>query len=218
MGNRGDVTSVGRAGGRRATTIVLGTTVAVAAVALVAGVRGELWAFELLAVGGLLVGIALAAGWLEVRPATRADVRWAEDPSALTAAVTRRLERLDRVEHARLQLAPGWPEVVVGPSGVTVIAAARRQRGVADELVRRTVLEARRVLDRDQQLQHVPVRGVVVVDRQQDPGRSAAREPRHILAQQLSAALDHGALLARGELEATIARLGQGLAPDLRPL
>lgn len=77
---------------------------------------------ELVAVLGVLLGLAVAFGGLEprrkrgLRPPGRVD---ADPRTASVAAAT--LDSLDRIEHRNVELGTPWPRLIVGPTGVAVV-------------------------------------------------------------------------------------------------
>lgn len=215
--SRGADLQVERGDSLPALLLVAGAALAVSGVAAVLGARaaGTL-AFELLASVGLLLGLGVAFGGLDRRwRRHRASRRLASahTSSELAAEVEARLRRLDPVEHRRLELGAPWPSVIVGPTGVHVVAvadgdgraAAARLEQVHDGVVDLLAADHRR---------HVAtVRALLVVPTGGRP-RAVAAPVRTVLAEELDDTLARGALLPMAAITDLFQRLNGALARD----
>lgn len=208
-------------GGREAAGLILvaGTVAVVAASVIAAGVgAGTLWVFEFLAATGLLIGLGVAfgafdrGGFLRRRGRRRPGA-----PSAspeLAAAVLERIEALDRVEHRRLELGDPWPMVVVGPTGVSVIAIAERVAAPDVARLEEVVVVATGVVRSLALSRRVDVRGLLVVPDGETVLMMSARV-HSVVASDLEAVIARGALVPMATVAELFARLSGALAPDL---
>jgi hypothetical protein len=202
------------------------SAVGVAAAVLAAGLGvGAPWIFEVLAGVGLLVGVGAAFGAFDLR-GERAR-RWTgharRRPVAsrsLTEAVDAQLHTLDQVEHRRLDLGDPWPVVIVGPTGVTVVA-------VADRIGVRTVARAREVAEvaRDLAAARPSQRRVAVATVLVLPDGQAAPPPLErarltgiatVGVRDLPDVLARGPLVPMATVIAIFAQLSSRLGSDLR--
>jgi hypothetical protein len=201
--------------------VLVGSAIAVVATtaALVATWNGAVWAFEVVAMLGIVVGLAVAFGGLDLRAARRRTRRRLHVGSSAVPRVARvtaeLLDGLDPVEHRRLDLGDPWPVVIVGPTGVNVVAVASDHHPAAD--VRRlgevlgavasavAALPAHRGVD---------VRGLLVVERGRGPSTPA--DVQTVTPDQLVSVIGHGSLVPMATVTAVFVRLSGMLAPDLR--
>jgi hypothetical protein len=191
---------------------------AAAATATIATWTGAVWAFEIAVGLGIVVGLVVAFGGLD-----RGKLRWRrarrrEDQAAaapwLTRATASQLERLDPVEHRRLDLGAPWPVVVVGPTGVSVVAVAGGDLRTSTARLTDIVEVVSAVTAELRPERHVDVRGLLVVAPGRTPVTPAAVQA--ITPAQLGAAVSHGSLVPMATVTALFARLSGALAPDLR--
>jgi hypothetical protein len=200
--------------------VVVGSAIAAlaTATALVATWNGAVWAFEVVAMLGIVVGLAVAFGWMDRRagrPRTRRRLYVGSVAApGLAQATAAQLEKLDPVEHRRLDLGDPWPVVVVGPTGVSVVAVAGDRQG-ADvrrlEEILGAVASAVATLPGDRA---VDIRGLLVVERGRGPTTTTQVQP--VTPDQLVAVIGHGSLVPMATVTALFARLSGMLAPDLR--
>lgn len=208
--------------GSAGVAIVASTAVVVAASAIAAGVgAGALWVFEVLAATGLLIGLGAAFGVFERElPGPRDGFpggRFAARQAApeLSASVEEQLQALDPVEHRRLDLGSPWPAVVIGPTGVTIVAVADRVG--ADHLarLRDIMVQIRRSTRAQQQERRIVVRALLVVPDGEVPGAASA-EVRVIPVADVAGAVAGGPILPMSTVTAVFSRLSGELAPDLQ--
>jgi hypothetical protein len=184
--------------------VAVGTVIA----SLVTG-KGSVWAFEVLAVLGILAGIAVALGGLDrVTPAWSGRGRASGVTRAvpwLAEATAAHLASLDPVEHRRLDLGSPWPAVVVGPTGVSVVHVAADPVGPCLDRIAEVVATVRAVVAQVSVAQQVDVQGLFVAA----PGR-VSRLPdgvRRVCPEQLDGALASGPLVPVSTVNALFARL-----------
>ena len=197
--------------------LIVGGAGALVAVSVVASVTGRPWVFEALAGLGLLAGLGVACGAFDRRPARSAAAREGQPATpTLRAAVDERLGTLDRLEHRRLDLGAPWPSVVIGPTGVAVIAPASVAHGLVVRRLAAVVAEVRGSLAGTAG-GVLPVRGLLVMDRPEvDRVVDLADEPvSRITADQLLDTLARGTLTRMTVVEEAYGRLAGTLAPDL---
>jgi hypothetical protein len=196
--------------------IVAATIVVVAGVVSAAGVvTSALWVFEILAGVGAVVGLGLAFGVLDRRRTAGREVT--TPPEALSDEVERILDAIDPVEHRRLDLGTPWPTVVVGPTGVAVIAVASGTvRPEVLERVRSVLSEVRGLLRAGADGRRVTVRGIVVVPDTRLVADDLGAGIRPAGADELLDLLARGPLVSMRDVVRTFARLSGALAPDLR--
>jgi hypothetical protein len=190
-----------------------------AATATIATWTGAVWAFEIAVGLGIVVGLVVAFGGLD-----RGKLRWhrarrREDLAATAApwlarATASQLERLDPVEHRRLDLGAPWPVVVVGPTGVSVVAVAGGDLRSATARLTDIVEVVSAVTAELRPERRVDVRGLLVIAPGRAPTISGAVQA--ITPAQLGAAVSHGSLVPMATVTALFARLSGVLAPDLR--
>jgi hypothetical protein len=200
--------------------IVATTTVIVAASIIAAGVgTGSRWVFEIVAAVGLLVGIGAVFGVFDRglprpdrrgRPGTRVPQLTGE----LVATVEAKLGLLDAVEHRRFDLGAPWPVVVVGPTGIRIVAVADRVRSAP-------LAGLRRVLDVTQDVvaalpDHRPI-GVsaLLVVPDAEALLAPVGEVEVIGASDLTDRLTRGSIVPMATVTAAFAHLSGGLVPDL---
>lgn len=190
--------------------------VAVAALAAATGRPRILEAFIALA---FVLGLGLVSGALE-RPARRPrPVRTTADP-ALAAAVGERLRQLDQLEHRRVDLGDPWPTLVIGPTGVAVLAPAGPDDADVVRRLRTTAAEVDHLLA-GTDASALPVRAVLVTAGTAGGATVVHDVDAEVERVSLDALLDH---LARGPLTSMTCvreahgRLAGSLAPDLRPV
>jgi hypothetical protein len=189
-----------------------------AATAVIATWTGAVWAFEIAVVLGIVVGVVVAFGGLDRGKLGRRRTRRREDLAAmaapwLTQATASQLDDLDPVEHRRLDLGAPWPVVVVGPTGVSVVAVAGGDPRTATARLTDVVAVVAAVTAELPPARQVDVRGLLVVA----PGRTPPTPPtvQVITPAQLGPAVAHGSLVPMATVTALFARLSGVLAPDL---
>lgn len=217
MGSDGHV-GVEMGGVRRAPRgVAIGAAVVLIGGLAAALVTGRAWIFEAIVGLVLLTGIGLACGALDRRqPRRDAPTTVAADSSPeLRAALEVRLACLDPLEHRRLDLGDPWPSVVVGPTGVAVVApASAAHRTVARRL--QVVVEQIEVRLAGVTAGPLPVRGLVVVDHHDRGMIDLDDGPvRYVAVTDLLDHLARGPLVAMATVAAVHARLAGDLAPDL---
>jgi hypothetical protein len=189
-----------------------------AATATIATWTGAVWAFEIAVGVGIVVGLVVAFGGLDRGKRRRHRAR-REDLAAgaapwLTRATAAQLDRLDPVEHRRLDLGAPWPAVVVGTTGVSVVAVAGGDPRVATARLADVVEAVTAVTAELRPSRRVDVRGLLVVA----PGRTTLAPPavQVITPAELGPAVAHGSLVSMATVTALFARLSGVLAPDLQ--
>ncbi|HSK23462.1 MAG TPA: hypothetical protein VK906_09815 [Egicoccus sp.] len=183
----------------------------------VTGVEG---ATEALLVLLVLMGALLLAG---ARRDRRHEVAADRSIAAGTAAA---IDALDRVEHRRLELGTPWPQLVVGPTGVSIVemcpsvgplhltpagvqTVARRQACERCAAARSAADRARQLLAGIEDGRRIPVRVLAVVA----PGTPVSRDPEAddlvdaVPADRLSDTLARGPVLPMPLVDRAFARL-----------
>lgn len=142
---------------------VLAVAAAAAVLALVASQRP--WVFETTVGLGALAGLGLATGALDHLPRRHGGPRVVDhtDP-ALRTALWDRLATLDPLEHRRLELGDPWPSLVVGPTGVSVVAPASLAHAHVAAQLRTVAVQVEHELA-GTAAARLPVRALLVVDR-----------------------------------------------------
>jgi hypothetical protein len=209
--------------------VVASAAVVVGAVAIAAGVgAGALWVFEVLTATGLIVGLGAAFGVFErglpdrraPHPGGRVAATATVAP-ALSASVDRQIRALDAVEHRRLDLGSPWPTVVIGPTGVTVIAVADRVDGEHVVRLRRVASRIRRSTRGQPADRPVTVDALLVVPDAEVPGTcnrtgAFAADVRTVALRDLPGAVVRGPILPMTTVTALYSQLTGELAPDLQ--
>jgi hypothetical protein len=192
--------------------------VSAATTAVIATWTGAVWAFEIAVVLGIVVGMVVAFGGLDRGKLGRRRARRRADLAAaapwLTQATASQLDDLDPVEHRRLDLGAPWPVVVVGPTGVSVVAVAGYDPRTATARLDEVVAAVTAVTVQLRPARQVDVRGLLVVE----PGRTPSTPPtvQVITPAQLGPTIAHGSLVPMATVAALFARLSGVLAPDLQ--
>jgi hypothetical protein len=203
------------AGERVGIAIVGSTATAVALAVTVAGfATSALWMFQLLAATGVLVGVVVALGALDPPSRWRRPRHLPVASPELADDVRRRLEELDPVEHRQLDLGRPWPTVVVGPTGIAVVAVADLADAATVRRLRTLVEEVRGLVEVPD-APTIPTVGVLV-----RPGATPARDPEATVLEvapgELVATLARGPLLPMTAVVWAFTTLAGDLAPDLR--
>jgi hypothetical protein len=200
--------------------IVAAAAVVVAAAVIAAGLgAGALWIFEVLAAVGLLVGLGAAFGVFDRRGRARRrrGHRTLLHPTAsrrLSDAVDTQLGTLDPVEHRRLDLGDPWPAVIVGPTGVTVVAVSDRVSPAVVHRAREVLVEVRRIAAAQPRRRRVAVAAVLVLP---DADVPPAPDPdvATVGVSDLHDVLARGPLVPMATVVALYTQLSGHLAADL---
>jgi len=206
-----------RVGVRLAAVVVLGGIVA----AVAAGSDGVGTTIEILVVLGLL-----AVSLVLVSPPRRRPWQTAGADRAIAAVTTAAIDALDRVEHRRVDLGAPWPQMVVGPTGVSIVALCSLHGSVhvsrdgvqalgtdgppvMCQTAARAALAAREVLETVEGGDNVPIRVLAVVPAgtrvSRDPGLEGAIDA--VPADRLSDRLARGPVLPMALVERSFTRL-----------
>lgn len=195
------------------------TAVLVAVSVIAAGLgAGALWVFEVLAATGLLVGLGVAFGAFDRGPSTsrwQRGVREAPVNPELAASVEGVLRSLDPVEHRRLDLGSPWPTVVVGPTGVTVIAVAGKVGTSTAARAHEVLVQVRRVIRRHPGARPIAVRALLVGPTDQLTLHPRQGEVRAVSVAELADVVTRGPIVSMATVTALFAQLTGELAPDL---
>lgn len=210
-----------------ARVVVVAVVALVVASALIAAGFGLVppRAFEVLAGIGLLVGVGAAFGafdrknsWMRARRDRERRAHAASRP--LAAAVDAQLRAVDPVEHRRLDLGEPWPVVLVGPTGVTVVAVADRVVAGGVAQVQRVAEVVREVAASHRGVRPVAVTAVLVLPETQLA--ISALDPSPLIGVSTVGVGDLPDVLTRGPLVpmatviALFAQLASRLGPGLR--
>lgn len=201
--------------------IVASTAVLVAVSVIAAGLgAGALWVFEALAATGLLVGLGVAFGAFDRGPWTsgwrRRGGRELQVSPELAASVEAALRALDPVEHRRLDLGSPWPTVVVGPTGVTVIAVAGKVGASTVIRAQEVLVQVRRVIRRQSSGRPIAVRALLVVPDDQLPEQPGHADVRAVSVAELADVVTRGPIVSMATVATLFAKLTGELAPDLQ--
>ena len=174
------------------------------------------WVFETTAVLAALAGFALAAGVFDRLPGRQRTTTVDHADPALRAALARRLASLDAVEHRRVELGDPWPNLVVGPTGVSVVAPASTAHAQVAGRLLTVADEVQRALS-DTVAADLPVRALLVVA-PGDTGTHAATDHATDTETDMAQGGDHLADgppgVRRIEVDAVLETLARGrLAP-----
>lgn len=196
--------------------IVACAAVVVSTTIIAAGVgAGSPWVFEVLAITGLLVGLGVAFGVLDRGPSAPLRRRYADPTPELSATVEAQLRALDPVEHRRLDLGAPWPTVVIGPTGVTVVAVASQVDVTSERRLRDVLHQVRGLTHARIDERTVEVRALLVVPDHLVP-LTRGGEVQAVPVGELSDAVARGPLLPMATVTALFDRLSGQLAPDLQ--
>jgi hypothetical protein len=214
---RGRVAPRGSAG----VAIVAATAVLVPVSVIAAGLgAGAIWVFEVLAATGLLVGLGVAFGAFDRGPSTprgqRRGGHEAQVSPELTASVEAALRALDPVEHRRLDLGSPWPTVVVGPTGVTVIAVGGKVGASTATRAHEILVQVRRATRRHAGDRPIAVRALLVVPDDQVPAEPGQADVRAVSVADLADVVTRGPIVSMATVAALFTELTGELAPDLQ--
>lgn len=211
--------------GSAGVVIVASSAVVVAASVIAAGVGAAApWVFEVLAATGVLVGLGVAFGLADrgpsARPRGRGSARRRRTREALvtpelSASLEEQLRALDPVEHRRLDLGSPWPTVVVGPTGVTVVAVADRVGPGAVARLRDVLLEVRRLAVTQVGERPIAVRALLVVPDHEVPAAEQG-DVRAVAVADVAGVVARGPIVPMTTVTTVFAQLSGQLAPDLR--
>lgn len=201
--------------------VVAASLALVALTAIVAALGSDArWVFEAIAATGVVVGVGAALGVLDRERlrrwrGRRRSIAGPEVAAELTAAVLDQLDALDPVEHRLIGLGAPWPTVIVGPTGVIVVAVTGASPCPAVGRLSEVLGLAADVAASLPGSRTVEVRGVLVVP------DGAAREPcadgvRHVRPDELGDAIARGHLLPMATVKVLYARLSGVVAPERR--
>lgn len=176
----------------------------------------RVWVFEAAAGLGMLFGLGLASGALDRVPRKPPTVGTATHATpALRAAVSSRLSHLDPLENRRLELGDPWPSLVVGPTGVAVVAPASSGHGEVTARLTRVADEVERRLAGTSAVR-LPVRPLLVVEANHAARSDVVGEVPRVTIDHLLETLARGPLAPMSAVSTAYGRLAGDLAPDLR--